>query len=497
MTSNEMDWQQPWSLQDVADFLAVGSESLRGQGACMVTGIAQDSRQVRPGDIFAALPGAEHHGGAFAVEAAARGAVAVVSDRATEVLPTLVVPSPRKVLGPLAAQIFRLPSTKLDVYGVTGTNGKTSTAYMLEAALASAGLRPGLVSGVCVRGPDNESYGERTTPEACALQRTLASFVSSRVHSVAMEVSSHGLTLNRVDGTFFRVAAFTNLSRDHLDFHGTMRSYFESKAELFTTERCSSAVIGVDDVYGRALAACITVPRLTFSSQGTAADVFATDIDPDGEGTTFIAHQGNWRQRIRLRLRGGHQVDNALAAIAALSMGDVDITAAVDGIENLETVPGRLEPVEAGQNFLAFVDYVHNPGAQGRLFPYLRTLATGKLILVVGATGGRDPGKRAPLGLNAGKHADIVIVTDESPLYEDSESLRNEVAGAARLASHAEVLIIADRRAAIRGAVGQAKSGDVVVVAGRGRDRVVNCGGMEAAFDDHDVLELAVVESMR
>lgn len=198
-----------------------------------------------------------------------------------------------------------------------------------------------------------------------------------------------------------------------------------------------------------------------------------------------------------MRLRGEHQVDTALAAIAALSMGDVDITAAVDGIENLETVPGRLEPVEAGQNFLAFVDYVHNPGAQGRLFPYLRKLATRKLILVVGATGGRDPGKRAPLGLNAGKHVDIVIVTDESPLHEDSESLRNEVADAARLASHAEVLIIADRRAAIQGAVGQANSGDVVVVAGRGHDRVLNYGGMETVFDDHDVLELAVVESMR
>ncbi|TSD47621.1 UDP-N-acetylmuramoyl-L-alanyl-D-glutamate--2,6-diaminopimelate ligase [Rhodococcus sp. KBS0724] len=495
--SNKPCSQPKWPLQAVAEFLGADSELPGEHGTRIVTGVCQDSRQVRAGDIYAALPGFEHHGGEFIAEAARKGAVAVVSDRPTEILPAFVVENPRKILGPLAAWFYGDPSTSLDVYGVTGTNGKTSTAFMLEAGLAAAGLRTGIISGICVRGPTGVSGSERTTPEACTLQRTLASFVDNRVDAVAMEASSHGLALHRINGTFFRVAAFTNLSRDHLDFHKTMTAYFEAKAQLFLPEHCASAVISVDDLYGKALAEHITVPRLTFSSRGANADVTATDIEADQTGTSFVARHGSWRRRIRLRLLGCHQVDNALTAIAALRLGGVDVAAALDGIENLDTVPGRLESVEVGQDFLAFVDYVHNAGAQRRLFPYLRSLSKGKIIVVIGATGGRDPGKRGPLGRTAGSLADVLVVTDEGPYRDNAACLRNDVATGARQANHAEVLVIPDRRDAIRTAVSFAKAGDVVVVAGRGNDGMMNYDGMEIRFDDRQVLERALTESAK
>lgn len=478
----------------MAEFCGADNGLLGARGTRIVTGICQDSRQIRPGDIYAALPGSEHHGGEFVAEAARNGAVAVVSDRPTEILPAFVVDDPRKVLGPLAAWIYGAPSRTLDVYGVTGTNGKTSTTFLLEAGLAAAGMRTGIISGICIRGPSGVSGATRTTPDACTLQRTMSSFVDDHVDAVAMEASSHGLAQHRIDGTFFRVAAFTNLSRDHLDYHKTMAAYFESKAQLFLPERCARAVIGVDDTYGQALAERVSVPRLTFSSRGAAADVTATDIEADHTGTTFVARHGTWRRKIRLRLLGRHQVDNALTTIAALLIGGVDVAAAVDGIENLATVPGRLEGVDAGQDFLAFVDYVHNTGAQCRLFPFLRSLSKRKIIVVIGATGGRDPGKREPLGHIAGSLADIVIVTDEGPFRDDASRLRNDVAAGAHLANHAELLIIPDRCEAIRTAVSLAQAGDVVVVAGRGNDRVMNFDGLEMIFDDREVLERALTE---
>lgn len=494
MTSNPDAGQPAWTLASVADYLGAGSETVGKIGGLVATGISQDSRQVLPGDIYAALPGSEHHGGEFVAEAAARGAIAVISDRPTEILPTLVVGDPRKMLGPLASWLHRDPSSKLDMYGVTGTNGKTSTAFMLEAGLRAAGLRTGLVSGVCIRGPEGSRRARRTTPEAGELQTTLAGFVRDRVDGVAMEVSSHGLAQHRIDGTYFRVAAFTNLSRDHLDFHRTMKEYFETKAMLFTEKLCGAAVVGIDDAYGRALAARISVPSLTVSSSGRGADVCATDIQATRNGTVFTVRHGQWTKRVRLHLLGIHQVDNALTAIASLRLGGVDVATAVEGIEELDAVPGRLERVDRGQDYLAFVDYVHNSSGQRRLFPYLRSLTANRLIVVVGATGGRDPGKRKPLGRNAGKFADVVIVTDEGPFHDDAFQLRDDVAVGAREAMHAEVVVVADRGEALEIAVSKAKKGDTILVAGRGNDRVMNYGGVEVPFGDREELERAVTD---
>lgn len=468
------------------------SAALSGSGEAAVTGISQDSRLVRAGDVYAALPGRHRHGIEFAGEAAARGAVAMLSDRGSDVLPTIVVDDPRRALGPLAAWVYGNPSEALDVYGVTGTNGKTSTAYLLDAGLRAAGVGTGMMTGIAVRGPNGSRTATRTTPEACELQQTLAAFAEHRIGAVAMEVSSHGLALHRIDGTSFRVGVFTNLARDHLDFHPDMDAYFAAKARLFEPGRCAAAAVGVDDEFGRRLAATVTVPRVTFSSRTTAADFHASAVHADEGGTSFTLHGAGARKPVRLRLLGVHQVDNALAAIAALAVRGVDLDSAVAGIESLDTVPGRLEAVDAGQPFLAFVDYMHNPAGQRRLFPYLRSLTRGRVIAVVGATGERDPGKRVPLGATAARFADTVIVTDESPYSDDAQRLREDVARGA-LSGDAEVLVVPDRAEAIVAAVTLAAPGDVVVVAGRGHDRVQAYGPRRRVFDDRIALHEALL----
>ncbi|MFC0452501.1 UDP-N-acetylmuramoyl-L-alanyl-D-glutamate--2,6-diaminopimelate ligase [Rhodococcus jostii] len=485
-------WNPPKPLREVVRSLGRSAE-LVGSGDAAVTGVNQDSRLVRAGDLYAALPGQHRHGVAFAAEAASHGAVAVLSDRECGVLPTIVVDDPRRALGPLASWIYGDPSGSLDVYGVTGTNGKTSTAYLLDAGLRAAGVAAGLVTGITVRGPNGSRTAIRTTPEACELQQTLAAFTEQGTDAVAMEVSSHGLALYRIDGTFFRVGLFTNLARDHLDFHPDMDAYFAAKARLFDPGRCATAAIGIDDEFGRRLAAAVTVPRLTFSSTTVAADIHASAVHADEGGTSFTLQGAAERKSVRLRLLGVHQVDNALAAISALAARGVDLDAAIAGMENLDTVPGRLEAVDVGQPFLAFVDYMHNTAGQRRLFPYLRSLTRGRVFAVVGATGERDPGKRAPLGATAACFADTVIVTDESPYSEDAGRLREDVARGARAGGDAEVLVVPDRAEAILTAVGLAGPGDVVVVAGRGHDPVQEYGGHRRVFDDRVALREALL----
>ncbi|MFE7721983.1 UDP-N-acetylmuramoyl-L-alanyl-D-glutamate--2,6-diaminopimelate ligase [Nocardia rhizosphaerihabitans] len=459
---------------------------------CRVTGISQDSRLVSPGEVYAALPGSSSHGAAFAAEAAARGAVAVISDRPCAELPTLVVDNPRQVVGPLASWLYGEPSHHLDVFGVTGTNGKTSTSYLLHAGLTAAGLRTGLISGVTVRGPLEARPAVRTTPEASELQQTLAAFHDQGVTGVALEVSSHALALHRVDGIRFRAAIFTNLGPDHLDFHSDLDDYFSAKARLFSPERCEFAVIGIDDDHGGRLAAQIEIPHCTFSTRSRAADFYADNIRADEHGTSFVVHCADRRATVRLRLLGLHQVDNALGALAVSSRAGIDLDAAIAGMESLDSVPGRMQRVDAGQPFLAFVDYMHNTAGQHRQFPYLRSLTTGRIIVVVGATGDRDPSKRHPLGWTAATFADIVIVTDESPHSEDPADLRRHIALGAWAAEHAEVIVEPHRAEAIVRAVELARAGDVVVVAGRGHDPVQTFGSTTRQFDDRAELRKAL-----
>jgi UDP-N-acetylmuramoyl-L-alanyl-D-glutamate--2,6-diaminopimelate ligase len=466
-----------------------------------ITGISQDSRLVAASEVYAALPGSRHHGAVFAAEAAARGAVAAVSDRPCIELPTFVVEHPRRVLGPLASWIYGEPSHDLDVFGVTGTNGKTSTTYLLGAGLSGAEIRTGLINGVTIRGPWGARPAVRTTPEASELQRTLAALRASGVTAAALEVSSHALALHRVDGIRFRVGVFTNLGPDHLDFHNDLEDYYSAKAKLFSPERCEYAVIGIDDDYGRRLAAEIDIPHCTFSTESTAADFYADHIRADEHGTSFVVHGTDPSTAVQLRLLGHHQVDNALGAIAALSASGFDIDPVAAGMEGLECVPGRMQRVDAGQPFLAFVDYMHNTAGQQRQFPYLRSLTTGKVIVVIGATGERDPSKRRPLGCTAATFADTVIITDESPFSDNPAQLRDDVAAGAYAADHAEVIVEPNRADAIDLAVALAQPGDVLVVAGRGHDPVQTYGATTLAFDDRTELQHAldrtIAESVR
>lgn len=399
----------------------------------MVTGISQDSRTAAPGDLYVALAGSHWHGACFVGEAEAAGAAAVLVEPDAVALlpdhvamPVLVATDLRRRVGPLASWLYGEPSGAMDVFGVTGTNGKTSTAYLLEAGLAAAGHRTGLVSGVAVRGPGGARAAVRTTPEAAEMQRLLAVFAGQGVTAAAVEVSSHGVELHRIDGTVFRAAVFTNLGREHLDLHGDMAGYFAAKARLFEAGRCGLAVVGVGDRWGRRLAREARIPVVTFaaSDDRAAADWTVRDVRATAAGTSFRLAGPGVDLPVRLGLLGAHQADNATGAVAALVSTGTDVEAAVRGVQSLPGIPGRLERVDIGQPFTALVDYVHNESGQARVYPFLRALGAGRLIVVMGATGERDLGKREPLGRNAGSVADIVVVTDESPHSEDPAAAR-------------------------------------------------------------------------
>ncbi|MEU0162267.1 UDP-N-acetylmuramoyl-L-alanyl-D-glutamate--2,6-diaminopimelate ligase [Streptomyces sp. NPDC006261] len=455
-----------------------------------------DSADVVPGDLFAGLPGRLRHGADYVSRAVAAGAVALLSDRPDHRLPSLVVDEPRQVLGHLSARLYGMPSHALSVYGVTGTNGKTSTVHLLAAGLEAAGRRTGLAGSLETRLPDCAGQpAKRTTAEAPALQRLLARTRQSGGTDIVLEVSSHALELGRVNGTRFRVGVFTNLSPDHLDLHGDLDRYYAAKASLFTPDRCEHAVINIGDPHGRRLAAETRCPVTTFTTGPEPADWSVRTIAADAIGTRFrLRGPGAEQQEVRLRLLGAHQADNAVAAVAALAVGGVDMTAALSGMEKLTTIPGRLERIDAGQPFLAFVDFAHNTGGHRRLLPFLRSLTDGRVIVVVGATGERDPRKRSDLGDIAARSADLVVVTDESPHAEDPSTLRTAVADGARRTGLAPVHVEPDRQLAFGVAVSAARPGDVVVVVGRGADQQQTSTNGSRPFDDRTALRTALLQ---
>lgn len=465
-----------------------------------VTGVTLRAQEVRPGDLFAALPGSTTHGARYAGDAIERGAVAVLTDAGGvaemgalgQSVPVLVHPDPRGVLGGLAATVYGNPSERVTVVGVTGTSGKTTTTYLIESALRAAGHTAGLIGTIGIRIDGADIPSALTTPEAPALQAMLAAMAEQGVDTVVMEVSSHALTLGRVDGTRFAVGGFTNLSRDHLDFHPTMADYFEAKAMLFDPSsplRARRVVVCVDDDAGRAMAARAG-DAITVSAEGRPAHWRATDVAPMGAaGQQFTAiDPAGARHQLGVRLPGHYNVANCLVALAILDAVGVSPEQASTGLLQAR-VPGRMEEIDAGQDFLALVDYAHKPGA---LRAVLTTLARPdrRLAVVFGAGGERDPGKRAPMGATAAELADLVVVTDDNPRGEDPASIRREIlAGATESGCAADIVEIADRRDAIRHAVAWAGPGDVVLIAGKGHETGQSAGGHTRPFDDR--VELA------
>ncbi|OBG58909.1 UDP-N-acetylmuramoyl-L-alanyl-D-glutamate--2,6-diaminopimelate ligase [Mycobacterium sp. E1715] len=468
-----------------------------------VTGVTLRAQDVRPGDLFAALTGASTHGARYAPEAIERGAVAVLTDAAgvaemgasASTVPTLVHPAPRGVLGALAATVYGNPSERTTVIGITGTSGKTTTTYLVESGLRAGGRKAGLIGTIGIRIDGADVPSALTTPEAPALQAMFAAMAERGVDTVVMEVSSHALALGRVDGTGFAVGGFTNLSRDHLDFHPTMADYFEAKAKLFDPAsplRARRVVVCVDDEAGRAMAARAG-DAITVSAAGEPAHWRAMDVMPMGAGGqqfTAIDPTGV-RHRVGIRLPGHYNVANCLVALALLDAVGVSPEQAAPGL--LETrVPGRMEDIDGGQDFLALVDYAHKPGA---LRAVLTTLARPgrRLAVVFGAGGERDPGKRAPMGATAAELADLVVVTDDNPRGEDPAAIRREIlSGATESGGAAEVVEIGDRRAAIRHAVAWAQPGDVVLVAGKGHETGQRAAGETRPFDDRVELSEAL-----
>lgn len=466
-----------------------------------VTGVTLRAQDVRPGDLFAALPGSATHGARHAAEAIGRGAVAVLTDAAGVAemaavvpgwVPVLVHPAPRTVLGVLAATVYGHPSERMTVIGITGTSGKTTTTYLVEAGLRSGGRVAGLIGTIGVRIDGTDIPSALTTPEAPALQAMLAAMFEGGVDTVVMEVSSHALTLGRVDGTRFAVGGFTNLSRDHLDFHPTMADYFEAKALLFdpaSALHARTVVVCIDDEAGRAMAERAG-DAITVGTSAQAAHWYAIDVVPMGAGgQEFTAiDPAGVQHRVRIGLPGSYNVANCLLALAILDAVGVSPEQAAPGLREAR-VPGRLEQVDRGQDFLALVDYAHKPGA---LRAVLSALAhpERRLAVVFGAGGERDPGKRAPMGAVCAELADLVVVTDDNPRGEDPAAIRREIlSGAATIDGGAQVVEIADRKDAIRHAVAWARAGDVVLIAGKGHETGQRCGGEVRPFDDR--VELA------
>jgi UDP-N-acetylmuramoyl-L-alanyl-D-glutamate--2,6-diaminopimelate ligase len=458
----------------------------------VVTGVTHDSRDVRPGDVYAGLPGAHAHGADFVDDAVARGAVAMVSDRGSDALPTYVVDGPRKVLGDLARWTYGDPSAAMDVVGITGTNGKTTTAYLVEAGFAAARRMTGLIGTVETRVAGERLASAHTTPEATDLQALLAVMRERGVTGVGMEVSSHGLALGRVDGTTFAAAVFTNLSQDHLDFHGDMESYFKAKALLFTPERAKVAVVNVDDAAGQRLMERTRLPVVTTSALGARlADWQARDVTYGTEGTTFRVVATGVDGVVRLRLPGTYNVANALAALAALVSVGVPVDAAVAGVESLPGVPGRLERVDAGQPFLAFVDYAHTPESVATMLAAVRPLTEGRVVVVLGCGGDRDASKRPLMGEAAARGADLVVATSDNPRSEDPLAILDAMAEGIRR-TETTFVVEPDRAAAIRFACAAAQPGDVVVVAGKGHEHGQVFADVTVPFDDRLVLAEAL-----
>jgi UDP-N-acetylmuramoyl-L-alanyl-D-glutamate--2,6-diaminopimelate ligase len=444
---------------------ALGPVQVLERAPVDVRDLAYDARAVAPGALFFCVPGAHADGHDYAPEAVERGAVALVVERPLELsVPQLVVSDARAAMAPAADEFFGHPTEELAVVGVTGTSGKTTTSFLLFAILAAGGRRPGLLGSVEARVGGERRGVVRTTPEAIDLQRLFREMLDAGDRSCAMEASSHASALHRLDRTRFAALVFTNLSQDHLDFHRDMESYFEAKRRLFL-EGSPPAAVNVGNEWGRRLAAELP-DALTFGFADDAA------VGP-GELAA-----------VDLKLRGRFNVENALGALAVGRLLGVDEAAIRRGLESVRGVPGRFEPVDEGQAFHVLVDYAHKPDALENVLRAARELAAGnRVLVVVGAGGDRDRGKRPLMGRLASELADVAIVTSDNPRSEDPDAIIAEIVAGAS----GEVDVVPDRAAAIARAVELARPGDVVLVAGKGAEQGQELADRTIPFDDREV----------
>ena len=453
---------------------------LMGGGApeVEIAGLAYSSASVSPGSLFFCVPGFSSDGHDFAADAVKRGAAALITERPLGLgVPEVSVPDARAAMGPIAARFHGDPTATLRVAGITGTNGKTTTTFLLREVLEAAGIRTGLLGTVRQVVGGAEEPVERTTPEAVDLQAGFRRMLDAGDRACAMEVSSHALELGRVAGIRFACRVFMNLTQDHLDFHETMEAYYLAKRRLF--EAPGSAVINIDDPYGRRLGD--EVDAVTFGIESADADLRARDVRFDLGGAQFIAETPEGPLELTTRLPGLFNVQNALAALGAARALGVAPEVVRAGLASAERVPGRFEPVEEGQAFGVLVDYAHTPDSLENVLRAARELTPGRLHVAFGAGGDRDRGKRPLMGEVAARLADRVIVTSDNPRSEDPEAILDEIVAGAGPGVDRE----ADRRRAIALLVEGAEPGDVVVIAGKGHEQGQEFeGGRKEPFDD-------------
>lgn len=464
-----------------SDIARVSDARVVGDPDAVFTGITQDSREVRPGDVFCCVRGAHTDGHLHARDAVAAGAVVLVCDTelsdddlggARDRVTQVVVDDVRRRLGVVAAEAFGHPARSLRLVGVTGTNGKTSTVAILASILESAGSRTAVFGTLT---------GARTTPEAIDLHAGLRAAVADGVETVVMEVSSHALVLGRVEGLVFEVAVFTNLSRDHLDFHGDMETYFGAKAMLFSAGRCSRAVVNADDPHGRRILEGAEVPVVAYSPSAVEDPTY-------GHESVSFTHRGH---RVQVPIGGRFTVANALAAITAAESLGVSIGSIVDGCARVVPPVGRFQVVPNDLDIAVVVDYAHTPEGLEILLRSAREVCAGRVIVVFGCGGGRDRGKRASMGEVAGRGADVVVVTSDNPRDEDPMEIIGEVAAGVRAAG-AEPVVESDRALAIGSAISAAERGDMVVIAGKGHETTQETAGVHRRFVDAEVAAAAL-----
>jgi UDP-N-acetylmuramoyl-L-alanyl-D-glutamate--2,6-diaminopimelate ligase len=477
-------------MSPTSDVTGLGALRAIVRQGIAVRSVTHDSRQVTPGSLYACLRGEHFDGHAFAADAVRAGATAVLTDHPLDLVDgapagatvaQIVVDDTRLRLGPIAAEIAGHPSRVLSTVGITGTNGKTTTAALMASIFDGAGSPCGVVGTL---------HSTRTTPEAPELQSMLHGFVESGKTAAVLEVSSHALAMHRVDGTEFDAVVFTNLGRDHLDLHGSQEEYFRAKARLFSPQFSNLGVVNVDDPHGRLIAD--TAPSDLAGSEFRVVTYSAADVS--GVEVTAAAHRYVWRaRRVEVPMGGDFNVWNSLAALTtAVEMG-IDIDVAIGAVSTLAAVPGRFEVVESDasrrRGITVVVDYAHTPDGLERLLEAARRVAgsTGSLIVVFGCGGNRDRAKRPTMGAVAGRHADRVVITSDNPRDEPPEAIIEEILSGVDRGTYADVVTLADRREAIGEAIGSASAGDVVVIAGKGHESMQEFADHTIEFDDRAV----------
>lgn len=462
------------------------------------SGITSDSRSVENGDLFVALPGSNVHGATFIDQVVSSGAVGVITDDEGakiigKKLPVIVLINPRRQLGDICSWFYGSPSSSLNLIGITGTNGKTTTTAILNQIFKISGKSTGLIGTIGIEIGPEKLAASFTTPEASELQRLLAVMGERHLSHVSMEVSSHALEARRVAGTKFAVVGFTNLTQDHLDFHGDMASYFAAKSKLFTNEYSDLGFINIDDQYGRELFNNSQIPVISLARENSSAQWNFERIESTARGYSVgIRGTGGILIEGDFNLIGEHNLDNLLMAVAIATHFEVDPLVIGNSLSLIKAVDGRLENIEIGQKFMALVDYAHTPDAVTRTLGTLRKSINGRLIAVLGCGGDRDKTKRPIMGRELLTGSDVAIFTSDNPRSENPETILKEMVSDLTLGETCSVIV--DRREAIALAVATALPGDCVVVLGKGHETGQEISGVKYAFDDRIELARAIEE---